>query len=164
MFRLISHLKFLFSATNQHGVHSPFVYNYVTKCLYKKDTLKLPVILKVLVKSICYFNYNTILLLENYKSSEENIIQHCPNVSIVKNNADLVIGNVSDLQSSHLKVNELSNNCMLLLDGIHEKPLNNKSWELIKELEHVRVTIDLFYCGVIFFRKEQVKEHFKIRI
>ena len=35
-----SYLKFLYNSKNQHGVHSPFVYNLVTKCFY--DTTKHP--------------------------------------------------------------------------------------------------------------------------
>ena len=30
--------RFLRKATNQHGVHSPFVYTFVTNCLYKKTS------------------------------------------------------------------------------------------------------------------------------
>jgi tRNA G46 methylase TrmB len=37
MYQIIAYIKFLFSATNQHGVHSPFIYNFVTKCLYNKE-------------------------------------------------------------------------------------------------------------------------------
>lgn len=33
---IISYLKFLWHSTNQHGVHSPFVFNLVTKCLYDR--------------------------------------------------------------------------------------------------------------------------------
>ncbi|MEN8126127.1 MAG: class I SAM-dependent methyltransferase, partial [Bacteroidota bacterium] len=29
-----SYLKFLLSSTNQHGIHSPFVYDLTTKCFY----------------------------------------------------------------------------------------------------------------------------------
>ena len=36
MYQVISYIKFLLRSTNQHGVHSPFVYNFVTKCLYDK--------------------------------------------------------------------------------------------------------------------------------
>ena len=36
MHQFIAYIKFILSATNQHGVHSPFIYNFVTKCLYDK--------------------------------------------------------------------------------------------------------------------------------
>ncbi|MFC7356841.1 O-methyltransferase [Jejudonia soesokkakensis] len=36
MHQLKSYLKFLFRSTNAHGVHSPFVYDVVTKCFYDK--------------------------------------------------------------------------------------------------------------------------------
>ncbi len=33
---IVSYLKFLWHSTNQHGVHSPFVFNLVTKCFYDR--------------------------------------------------------------------------------------------------------------------------------
>ena len=35
-----SYFKFLLTSTNEHGVHSPFVFDFVTKGLYKKDLKK----------------------------------------------------------------------------------------------------------------------------
>ena len=163
MFRFISFIKFLFSATNQHGVHSPFVYAYVTKCLYKRRQIKLPITLKILVKSLDYFKYHSLRILGNDETIEETIKQYCPNISFTKNDTDVLFGSISDLNIG-LEVNNLPNDSMLVLDGIHKNPNNLESWEKLKALEHVRVTVDLFYCGVIFFRKEQAKEHFKIRI
>lgn len=39
-FKLQSYLQFLAKSTNQHGVHSPFVFDLITKCFYKKKTTK----------------------------------------------------------------------------------------------------------------------------
>jgi hypothetical protein len=135
----------------------------VTKCLYRRTPLKLPITLKILVKSLKYFNYHSLHILGNDKNIEETIKQYCPNISFIKSNSDVLFGSISDL-NINLEVNTLPNDSMLFLDGIHKNPNNHKSWEKLKAIEHVRVTVDLFYCGVIFFRKEQAKEHFKIRI
>ncbi len=40
LFQIKSYLKFLWHSKNQHGVHSPFVFDLVTKCFY--DSTKYP--------------------------------------------------------------------------------------------------------------------------
>ncbi|MDF4202479.1 hypothetical protein PXD56_05920 [Maribacter sp. SA7] len=164
MFRFISFIKFLLTSNNQHGVHSPFVYDYITKCLYLKKELKLPATLKVIIKSIGYFEYKSVFLVDNYKTSQEIIKQHCNNITFVENNADIILAHINELDKINIDFSKLPNDCMLLLDGIHQNKNNKVIWEYLKTHEHVRVTIDMFYCGAVFFRKEQVKEHFKIRI
>lgn len=37
MYLIVQYIKFLFRSSNQHGVHSPFVYDLVTKCFYNKQ-------------------------------------------------------------------------------------------------------------------------------
>ena len=39
-----------------------------------------------------------------------------------------------------------------------------EAWEIIKNHPKVTVTIDTFQWGIVFFRSEQVKENFIIRI
>jgi hypothetical protein len=39
-----------------------------------------------------------------------------------------------------------------------------EAWETIKQHPKVTVTINTFFWGFVFFRKEQVKEHFTIRV
>lgn len=58
------------------------------------------------------------------------------------------------------KANEKS---VFIFDDIYWSPEMKEAWEEIKSNEKVSVTLDLFYMGIVFFRKEQVKEHFVIR-
>jgi len=39
-----------------------------------------------------------------------------------------------------------------------------EAWEIIKKNPKVTVTIDTFQWGMVFFRREQEKEHFVIRV
>ena len=53
---------------------------------------------------------------------------------------------------------------ILIFDDIHWSKEMEQAWEEIKQHPSVSVTIDLFFIGLVFFRKEQKeKEHFIIR-
>ena len=56
-----------------------------------------------------------------------------------------------------------NNNSIFIFDDIHWSNEMEEAWKEIKKHPKVTVTIDLFFLGLVFFRKEQVKENFKIR-
>ncbi len=58
------------------------------------------------------------------------------------------------------KANE---NSLFIFDDIYWSHEMTLAWEYIKNNKDVTVTIDLFQIGLVFFRKEQVKEHFVAR-
>ena len=58
----------------------------------------------------------------------------------------------------------LNNESMLVFDDIYWSKGMTHAWEQIKADPQVKVSIDLFFVGLVFFRKEQVKENFKLRI
>ena len=59
------------------------------------------------------------------------------------------------------KVHEYS---VLIFDDIHWSDEMEEAWNTIKAHEKVRLTIDLFFIGLVFFRKEnKVKQDFAIR-
>ena len=53
---------------------------------------------------------------------------------------------------------------VLIFDDIHWSAEMERAWEFIKNADSVTLTIDLFFIGLVFFRKAQKeKEHFIIR-
>jgi predicted O-methyltransferase YrrM len=58
----------------------------------------------------------------------------------------------------------LHNHSILVFDDIHWSEEMEKAWEEIKQHPSVLCTIDIFFLGFVFFRKEfKVKQHFTIR-
>jgi predicted O-methyltransferase YrrM len=52
---------------------------------------------------------------------------------------------------------------LFILDDIHWTKEMNCAWKEIKNHPSVTLTIDLFFMGLVFFRKGQEKQHFTIR-
>lgn len=52
---------------------------------------------------------------------------------------------------------------VFIFDDINWSAEMQEAWTEIKNHPRVTVTLDLFFLGIVFFRKEQVKEHFLIR-
>lgn len=256
MYQIIQYIKFLLKSTNKHGVHSPFVYNLVTKCFYdkhvytdyksilnyRKKLLKNATKIKVsdlgagsqvmkqqertvpelaknagttikraklLYRITNYFKPKNILELGtslgiathamHLGNPDAKIItiEGCPNISEFtqgnfKNNQleipHVITGNFNDeidklksntynlifFDGNHQKAATLNyfeslletanNETVLIFDDIYWSKGMTEAWEAIKQHPKVTVTIDTFFWGFIFFRKEQVKEHFVIRI
>ena len=252
-----SYLNFLKNSTNQHGVHSPFVFNLVTKCFYdktnfpeykilkeyrnsllqnhetiqvtdfgagsrvfKSNTRKISAIAKnagiskkraeLLFRLVRYFKPDSILeigtslglatsaLAFGNPKAEIKTLEGCPEtISIAKNQSqfqnfkkidflntefstylktinhqpstiNLIYfdGNHSKqatLDYFELLLPTITNDSVWIFDDIHWSKDMEEAWELIKNHTKVTVAIDTFQWGLVFFRKEQEKEHFVIR-
>ena len=53
-YRIKSRLNFLLKSSNQHGIHSPFVYDLITKCFYDKTPFSAYHNLKALRNKLIY--------------------------------------------------------------------------------------------------------------
>lgn len=164
MIRLVPYLKFLKKATNQHGVHSPFVYAYVTECLYKKPRLSKHKTKNVVLQTLSFFknkgyrtykneDLNTLLNTEQQLSTDEIgvfdfLYFETPDIAAIK---------------AYIKKKRLSTKAIVILGGIHTSRNNTVQWNTLAKMQGFTVSIDLYYCGVLFCRPEQEKEHFHIR-
>lgn len=277
-FQLKSYLNFLLKSQNQHGLHSPFVYDLVTKCFYDKkqyddyeliknyrnDLLRNKNLIEVsdfgagsrvfksnqrpvfsvaknagitlhrakLLYRICnYLQIQNVLELGTSlgiassaiaanKKTKLTTVEGCPETAKIArqqfkkyglntielmnaqfetaisqlntdpNNKQETTDNsqpltpTSELQTSdkfdliyfdgnHQKEATLKyfkellptahNGSVFIFDDIHWSQEMEEAWEEIKACPEVRVTIDTFQWGLVFFRKEQRKQDFIIR-
>jgi predicted O-methyltransferase YrrM len=255
---ILSYLKFLWKSKNEHGVHSPFVFDLVTKCFYDKTIYPEYSVLKKYRKSLLE-NKNFIEVTDFgagsrvFKSNKRQISKIAKTAGISSNRAELLfrivryfqpdqileigtslglgtsalsLGNLKfeitslegcpntlnqcQLQLQKLKINNvklintefssylksenlksvicnliyfdgnhsqtatleyfedllptISNDSVWIFDDIHWSSEMENAWEIIKNHPKVKVTIDTFQWGIVFFRSEQEKEHFVIRV
>ena len=67
------------------------------------------------------------------------------------------------LEYFELLLPTVTNETLWIFDDIHWSKEMEETWEIIKNHPKVTVTIDTFQWGLVFFRREQPKEHFVIR-
>ncbi len=254
-YSLKQYLGFLRKATNQHGVHSPFVYDFLTKCLYDRQKYPAYAKLKNYRKSILndqktikitdfgagsrvfknderkisdlgknaganlkrmhllyrvttYFHSKNVLELGTSvglataafslaEARKVTSVEGCTEIAKVAaqkldslkfshlhlkndrfssfladnlaNSYDLVYFDGNHSKSATLSYFELllgtaHNDFVFIFDDIYWSAEMTETWESIKQHPKVRVTVDCFWLGFVFFRREQEKEHFKIRL
>ncbi|MEB8329645.1 hypothetical protein OO009_09775 [Flavobacteriaceae bacterium KMM 6897] len=165
--RFLSYLNFLWHSKNEHGVHSPFIFNFVTRCLYGKKNYDGNKTQNVVFKSLAYFQCHNITIVPTDPSLESQVKNLFPAISLESSSAELIF--IADCNEELLlnyiyNNNGIGNNSMVILGNIYQSKESAILWKKLKESNKVTVTVDMYYCAAIFFRKEQVAQHFKIRI
>ena len=149
-----SYLKFLWNAKNEHGVHSPFVYDLITNCFHtryipKQNSTEASKN-KLLLKTKAYLNLKDIIRFdtqENIHSTINGLLVSCTalqNFSIDKT------------------VPFCNNDSCFFVEHIHKTKENELIWKQLYQHEAVTCSIETYNLGLLFIRKEQQKEHFII--
>lgn len=107
--------------------------------------------------------------LDNIEFVHTKFEDYLKNLQPVTRNPQLIYfdGNHSKkatLEYFDLLLPTITNDSVWIFDDIHWSTDMEEAWEAIKNHPKVTVTIDTFQWGLVFFRKEQEKEHFTIRI
>ena len=180
-FRIQSYLQFLWHSKNEHGVHSPFVFLLLTQGLYNKkvrlaaDALSNPNKsvsrkLQLLYKIIRYFEPKSILTIGATPSEIDVIALGSPKAKF-ESDCDLyhcIFIHSDEFDSiTNEKLEQLlkttENDSFWILENIHANQAAEAFWSNLKSNPKVTVTVDTFHFGLVFFRKEQVEEHFILR-
>ena len=169
--RLYKYFNYYFNASNGkgHGVHSPFVFNFISSILNNKE-LKQEANYSnkyraLLIRMVAYYMPEVVMEFEANPSNKADVLEEIENADTIgllhvkqNKNAEDVI---SYFSAAIKKVNTES---ILIFDGIHDSKEMENSWEAIKMHKEVKLTIDLYKLGIVFFRLEQLeKENFIIR-
>lgn len=184
-----TYLQFLWKSQNAHGVHSPFVYNIVSKCFYskelklsRKDYKELETVkgyneTELLCRIVYFFRPEKLLafgdgsdvLKETMRKAGEQrnrkVWFFTPNAPIP---GTIDMGCIADANSEDILnyFNQIlphtNNNTVCIIENPHQSTETENAWQSIKEHPKVTVTIDAFYYGLVFFRKEQYQQHFII--
>lgn len=171
-FKIKTYLEFLFRSFHLHGIHSPFVFQLQQECFTGKKE-------KMLSRLVDHLKIETILFFG--KSAEKDIFK--TSKTIIADTTD-----AQQLDGLFLKKNQQfdliyfpfqAENLFVLFQKtlplahndsvfVFEKPHRSKEmeqiWKDVQQTEKVRVSIDTFYFGFVFLRKEQAKEDFVVRV
>jgi hypothetical protein len=148
-------------------VHSPFIFEYITQCIYSKKSHSNHKGKDIVLKSLTYFQCQSITILPIDLGFEKRVKKIFPSISPESFSAELIYLSdcTEELLEAYIYGNKgTGNNTVVILENIYKNKKSADLWEKVKASEKVTVTVDMFYCAAIFFRKEQVKEDFKIRI
>lgn len=165
--RPLRYLRFLLASTNEHGVHSPFVFSYLTECLYKSPVSKQGKTLDILLKSAAYFEAKRIGVIEADEVFRTELSRRFPQEFPAPPPYDILYGDCATDRGTPTpdEVGDRTHNdSLLLLDNIQIDHTAEARWKTFMQWDHATVTIDFFWCGAVFFRRQQAKEHFRIRI
>jgi len=161
----------------------------IAKHLKAKNILELGTSLGITTSYFACSNSGTnVISMEGNKSISaeakkvfENL--NLGNIKIIEGNIDLTLSKTLSLvndwdlvfiDANHKKepciryFNQILNHChnetILIFDDIHWSDEMEEAWKQIKKNEKVKVSVDLFHFGLIFFREQMSEQHFTIRI
>ncbi|WP_461534377.1 hypothetical protein [Sinomicrobium sp.] len=163
---MVKYLKFWLRSTNQYGVHSPFVYQFVTQGLYKKGKFRGRKTHRILLRIISYFGIEQLVPTEECSDLQMLLYRYFPHLSErVKGKKRLVYHQLDTgtALGSYFSWKDFDEEDILVVEGIYRSQKSEDSWKEICQHPRVRVTVNLFWLGVVFFRRGQAKEHFVIR-
>ena len=170
-FTLLNYLKYYFNASNGkgHGVHSPFVYSFIRSVLNNKGLRQEANYSNkyraLIIRMVANYMPAAVMELDAKSSDKANVIEEIENADSIGLLYIKQIKNAEDLTSYfNAALKKINTQSILIFEGIHDSKEMEASWETIKMHYDVKLTIDLYKLGIVFFRQEQLeKENFIIR-
>jgi hypothetical protein len=114
---------------------------------------------------VAFFDIRSIGVSHGKEAMKKKISIAFPKTLFDVTPCDMVYIDITEFETAFQSYSDkIKNDTVIIIDSIHKNNSNLALWEAIKNKDSLRVTLDLFYCGIVFLRKQQAKEHFRIRI
>jgi hypothetical protein len=187
-FRLKEKIKFYRQAKTAHGLHSPFVFNFYNKVkkqaksrslfsknlkgFNKKENRIILAIIQYLKPTHTLVLSNEEQIINNWSSflmneSQVFFAQGLNTLPLKPTNFDLIIFSKLLIVNQKEFIDKLlpliSNDSAVIIPHIHASKTAINQWKTLIEEKSVRVSLDLFFIGVFFFRKESTKQDFQLQ-
>lgn len=119
------------------------------------------------IQKIAVENFNN-LEISNVKSINGNFDDELPKVLNTITALDLVFFDGNHRKDATLNyfnkcLEKANSESVFIFDDIYWSREMSEAWAIIKNDPRVTVTIDIFQMGIVFFRKEQAKQHFILK-
>ncbi|MEL4307796.1 hypothetical protein [Joostella sp. CR20] len=155
-----SYIQYLFKSTNQHGVHSPFVYQLITKAIYNRKLRSVSKlyktwqqhvsfsarIQKIINRALYFLNENTFSTVHENRFTTTKTVYF----SAEKNSFQDIM-NCTDAST------------FFIIDNLQESKKAQLLWQKLKTDETFTISIDFYDIGFLFIKSGQAKEDFCIR-
>lgn len=155
---MFSYLKFWLKSSNQHGLHSPFVFNYLTKGLYDAKNQSDKKQLNWILKSVDYFSPNKLFVCDELKSC---LVEH--NEKYIENikDADLIFLKSKSNFNLEKVISAMDSKQLLF---ICNETYNDLLQKKLQSNNEIIVLIDFYVGSLISKRTEQLKQNFFLRL
>ena len=155
---MFSYLKFWIKSSNQHGLHSPFVYNYLTKGLYETKQISKNKQLNWILKTINYFKPDFVYVFDSLKP--ELVKLECVIFDSISN-ADLIFIKDYSLDKVNAIVDELKSEQLLFIcNSEYDANFQNE----LRQNDKIVLVVDFYVGSLISKRTEQLKQNFFLRL
>jgi len=181
-------IKFYWQANNAHGLHSPFAFAFynAVKAQFKKakstpknlsgfskkENRIISALLEVLKPKQVFLisdedesthkwetwfgDKSSVYTAKSFKSSSLN-----PNTFDLIISCKLRYINKEEFLAGLGKL--ISNDSVVIIPHIHASKTSISKWESLLKEKQISVSMDLFFIGLLFFRKESTKQAFQLR-
>jgi len=163
---ITQYLGYSRKAKGRHGVHSPFVYDFIEHVLLDKGLIEKKFIVEcpgialrfenIISRMAAYYNYRNILHLPLKNDNGQNGV------------IDMLLLNGEEPRQWYNEFNKyfslLKNGSVVVIAGIHKTAGHTAAWNILYKHPEVRMSIDLYGIGLLFFREEfKVAQHFILK-